>query len=294
MKLISSLAGRYAAYRFFHPARKKPHRTPDSFGISRWSSLEIRSSDGTRIACWYIPGSTNLLAAVGHPLGLSRSASLGQARVLADLGFSVLLFDHRSHGESQFDPSSKDLASRFTSDIFACIDWLIAEYGKSDYRMVLFGFSFSTFPSLYSATKRPEMIDAIICDSGPGLQLEVLCANFFKRVNLMKIPGIRTTEDAEQFVGSISQRVIDMLDAEWPPAPTDVDKSDIELRFLSGADDEIMTRAQVRSISELYINSEHYMFSGGHLESFKEDESQYRQIVLDLVNTISQKPKRVR
>jgi hypothetical protein len=61
--------------------------------------------DGKRrgLHIWLCPGDPGRVVVLGHGLGLSKSASLAQARLLNDAGYTVAMFDLRNHGRSSAD-----------------------------------------------------------------------------------------------------------------------------------------------------------------------------------------------
>jgi fermentation-respiration switch protein FrsA (DUF1100 family) len=80
--------------------------TPASVGL-RYVDLEIATSDGQRLHGWWIPSPRR--PATGHVLffhgnGGNISHRLAEARVLADAGLNVLLFDYRGYGRSTGTP----------------------------------------------------------------------------------------------------------------------------------------------------------------------------------------------
>lgn len=92
------------------------------------------------------------MAVVGRVVGLSKSASLGQAAYLNSQGFTVLMCDNRNHGASSMNFSAIYMARSFTLGVETCVSWLRSDAGDPDAKMVAFGYSFSTFASVYSRT----------------------------------------------------------------------------------------------------------------------------------------------
>ena len=75
-------------------------RTPATLGLP-YEEVRITSSDGTRLAAWWIP-SRNGAAMIALPGASStRAAVLDHADLLAESGYGVLLLDYRGHGESE-------------------------------------------------------------------------------------------------------------------------------------------------------------------------------------------------
>lgn len=73
--------------------------TPTDSGLT-YANVTFRTSDGVRLSAWYLP-STNHRAVVTVPgSGSNRTATLGQATVLARHGYGVLMIDPRGQGRS--------------------------------------------------------------------------------------------------------------------------------------------------------------------------------------------------
>lgn len=83
--------------------------TPASVGLP-FADLDIPTSDGQRLHGWWIPSPRR--PAAGHVLffhgnGGNVSHRLAEARVLADAGLNVLLFDYRGYGRSTGHPGEE-------------------------------------------------------------------------------------------------------------------------------------------------------------------------------------------
>ena len=66
-----------------------------------YENVEFQTSDGLRLKGWYIE-SRNGAAVISFP---GRASSQKRAKMLADHGYGVLLFDRRGEGESEGDPN---------------------------------------------------------------------------------------------------------------------------------------------------------------------------------------------
>lgn len=64
-------------------------------------NVSFRAADATLLRGWFMPGRSDAGAVLlMHGVHANRSQMLRRAMILRDLGFSVLLFDFRAHGES--------------------------------------------------------------------------------------------------------------------------------------------------------------------------------------------------
>jgi pimeloyl-ACP methyl ester carboxylesterase len=80
--------------------------------------VTFEASDGVELSGWYIP-SQNGAAVILYP---GRGGNQRHARMLADNGYGVLLFDHRGAGDSDGEPNSWGWAGQH--DVQGAIDFL--------------------------------------------------------------------------------------------------------------------------------------------------------------------------
>ena len=73
-----------------------------------YEDVAFETSDGFELKGWYIQ-SKNGAAVISFP---GRASSQKRAKMLADHGYGVLLFDRRGEGESEGDPEHVRLARR--------------------------------------------------------------------------------------------------------------------------------------------------------------------------------------
>lgn len=284
--VAAQLAGRVLAYTVLHPRRRRPHRSPSDVSITDWSRVQVTASDGVRLDAWLIPGDSSRLAVVGHGIGLSKSASLGQAAFLGARGYTVLMFDHRNHGLSASDWRSSDMAARFTTDIESCVDWLQRTSGDPDAKTVVFGYSFSTFPSFYAVARGNAAIAGIVCDSGPGLTLESLFEGFMRTQPFPKIPGFRSADSSAALKRATAKSAVRMLGADWPPDSHAGRLPHTPMLFLVGADDPIILPDEVERLASDYEQATVAVIEGGHLRGFKVDEAGYLERIARFLDAI--------
>ena len=73
--------------------------TPESRDLP-FTDVELTTTDGVRLAAWYVPSTNRAAVVLLHGAGSTRSNVLDHAEVLARHGFGVLMVDARGHGES--------------------------------------------------------------------------------------------------------------------------------------------------------------------------------------------------
>ncbi|MGF1663939.1 MAG: alpha/beta hydrolase [Kineosporiaceae bacterium] len=271
-RLATPVAARLIAYRLYHPPRRRHHRSPEQFGLDARTTT-VTTDDGVDLHVWVVPGTGDRAAVVGHGIGLTKSGSLAHARLLADLGFGVVMFDHRNHGLSGRDPSSRGLSDRFTRDVEACVN-AVPTFFPGVVSTVVWGFSFSSFPSFYALGRPHCEVSAVLCDSGPADTLEPLFHGFADAGALPLRGPYRRGPARTTLVEAVARTATAMLDARWPPPDEGRFRSTPAL-FLSGRDDSIARTEHVRALSDRYPAARTEVVAGGHLDGIKVDPEGY-------------------
>lgn len=282
---LGALMGRRLAARLFRPPRRPHHRRPADLGLEA-SADTVRTADGIELHVWLVPGRGAGTAIVGHGIGLTKSASLRHAELLHGLGYHVLLFDHRNHGRSGSDRSRSGLADRFSRDIAACIETATERWPDAG-PVVVWGFSFSTFPTLYSLRTRATPIHAVLCDSGPGLELEPMLRRFVVDGGAQLPAAARSALRHPAAVAAFAATAVSMLGAEWPPDPASSASGTTPMLFLVGTEDEVLDPTQVRALSARYPHTQVAELPTGHLLGIKEAEPEYRAAVTSFLAALS-------
>lgn len=107
---------KYLAKALMYPARKPIIKNPSDYGME-YQDIDFKSKDGTDLKAWYIPGRSDQLIIMTHPMPFNRYGfhTKGQglmkvsnvevellktAKQLHDAGYGVFTFYFRNHGES--------------------------------------------------------------------------------------------------------------------------------------------------------------------------------------------------
>ena len=113
--LVVLVAPFYGSYVFTHVARGY---VPNPELGADYEEISFTTSDGLELEGWYIP-SKNRAAVIAFP---GRRGPQRPARMLADHGYGVLLFDRRGEGESDGDPNA--LGWKGERDVDAAVEFL--------------------------------------------------------------------------------------------------------------------------------------------------------------------------
>jgi pimeloyl-ACP methyl ester carboxylesterase len=92
-----------AVYATNAPRPELGPRAPADVGLVA-DDVTVRSSDGTRLAAWYVASRNGAAVLLLHGSGSTRDDMLDHAAMLARHGHGVLLLDVRGHGGSEGEP----------------------------------------------------------------------------------------------------------------------------------------------------------------------------------------------
>jgi pimeloyl-ACP methyl ester carboxylesterase len=175
---------------------------------------------------------------------------------------------------------------RRTDDVMLHL-WLIPAEGPGAGVVIVWGFSFSTFPTLYSLRHRTSPpIRAIICDSGPGYGLHQVLTAFLAGRGLPGPHFVSRLICRPGIVRAFAEAAIDMLGATWLPDPSTPVTATMPMLFLTGSADRIIEPAQVKAVAGLYPNATVVEYAAHHLRGITEAPGPYREAVTRFLVTL--------
>lgn len=131
--------------------------TPGAVGLVH-SEARIPTANGKRIFAWLVPapgaGASPALAVL-HGWGGNAETMLSLAAPLHRAGYTLLLFDARSHGRSDLDTFSS--MPRFAEDLEHAVAWLKRQPGVDPGRVGVVGFSVGAAAALLAASRRDDL-----------------------------------------------------------------------------------------------------------------------------------------
>ena len=127
--------------------------------------VAFRSTDGLRLSGWYHPSTNGAAVVVVSSASGDRSGSVAHARLLADHGYGVLLYDARGSGLSEGDPNG--WGWEWPHDVAGALDFLQAQDGVEDDRIGGLGLSTGADVLIEVAAHDPEL-RAVVADGATG------------------------------------------------------------------------------------------------------------------------------
>lgn len=140
---------------------------------------------------------------MAHGLGGTRDAGLAPyARVFAEAGFAVLLFDYRHFGDSDGEPRQLVSVSRQLADWQGAIDYARQQSGVDPDRIALWGSSFSGGHVIVAAARDGRV--AAVSSQGPmmdGLAAVFNVIGYAGLTGLLKLSGLALQDQARALTG---------------------------------------------------------------------------------------------
>jgi dienelactone hydrolase len=135
-----------------------------------YEEVEFTTSDGLRLRGWYIE-SRNRAAVISFH---GRAGSQSRAKMMADHGYGVLLFDRRGEGESEGDPNL--LGWQGERDIHAAVKYLQSRPDVDPRRIGGIGLSVGG-EMMIEAAAESRALKAIMSEGGSGRSVRDNWAN---------------------------------------------------------------------------------------------------------------------
>ena len=137
-----------------------PQMDPSLMGLA-FEDVEVEAADGVRLHGWWIPAPDAAGTVLfSHGNAGSIEGRMRAARVLVDMGLSVMLYDYRGYGRSEGRPSEEGLYR----DAVAFHDHLVQRRGVDPQRLLLYGESLGVAVAIELARRRP--VAGLFLESG--------------------------------------------------------------------------------------------------------------------------------
>lgn len=264
------------AARLTAPANEPMEATPTSVGLD-FREVELRSTDGIRLAAWWIPEAASSRAAVlihGWGGDKSNEQILSTAPIYARAGYDVLMLDLRAHGKSNGD--RRTLGYRETRDVRGALDWL-GERGFEQEDIVLHGWSMGAATVVRSAPGTG--VGAVVEEAGYA-DLPLLLGREIPESSGLPAffnPGIMLS--AKLFLDFDPWAVIPREEA------AKLSKEGTPLFIIHSTTDETVPFEHARMFRKAYPGADFWRLEGyDHVEAYT--HPQYREKLLDFLRSL--------
>ena len=132
-----------------------------SLGLAGARDVVVTAGDGTRLAGWYVPGTSGAAVVLLHGAHGTRAGTLDHLRMLARSGAAVLAIDARGHGAS--GGRTNALGWRGAPDVAAAARWLGRMSGVDPGRVAVLGLSMGGEEALRAAAEDAPLA-AVVAD----------------------------------------------------------------------------------------------------------------------------------
>ena len=147
------------AQAFVHPMRSSGV-LPSDYGLEV-ESVALTTSDGLKLAAWYIPSRNRAAVILQHGYGSNRAELLDPAKWLATRGYGVVMVDLRASGMSEGNRFS--FGKNEVRDIEAAYQYVVGRPDVDAQRVGAWGGSMGGVLVLLHAAQNPE-IRAVVAD----------------------------------------------------------------------------------------------------------------------------------
>ncbi len=234
------------------PERQEIAVFPKKYNIE-YEDISFKTEDGLNLKGWWIKGSSEITIIMSHSFGANRSGWQGydtnnnfhqinwlpSIKVLVDLGYNILAFDHRACGESEGELTY--FGKKEALDIIAAVNWLKAKNAGLN-KFGIIGFSSGANAALraikYLENDKTNKIAGIAVNIYWYERMIANSTKFFTKIPGFMLPAIKkaTTE----VVGFSPEKEIN-------PAKT-LSEISAPIMLVNAESDEIASVADIRDI----------------------------------------------
>lgn len=138
-------------------------RHPEQVGISGLTEVSFPSSDGLKIAAWYVPSQNGAAVVVAHGSNADRGSMVPEIRILANAGFGVIAADGPGQGYSEGIVRWDDTERHA---LVAAVDWLSHRTEVRPNAIGGLGFSMGGLVMAQVAASEPRL-NAVVLEAAP-------------------------------------------------------------------------------------------------------------------------------
>jgi pimeloyl-ACP methyl ester carboxylesterase len=159
------------AWQVYHPPARPVRQRPETVGLTA-ERVMVPGAGGLPLACWWIPAAAPAdVVVIGHGIRRDSGSVMGLAKRLHDAGYHVLTFDMRNHGESAQDHLLRGQSPLTGIDHHRVVQYAAGRPEAAGRKIALIGFSMTSWTAMWAARREPDLVRAVICDSGPSMDM---------------------------------------------------------------------------------------------------------------------------
>jgi pimeloyl-ACP methyl ester carboxylesterase len=261
--------------------RKTPEETPPDYSLNYEDiSFKSYSEDSIELKGWWIPGNKKDVAIVWvHGLDSERSGGEGKLEMMKEInemGYSLLTFDLRGHGESGTAPLG--LGVREKEDVYGAIEFLSNE--KNIKKVGLWGISYGAVTVIDAGINVPDLdaeIVGIMADTPYFSVLELLTKEVADRTPIPKFVA-----DILKFGIIQSGKILQGMDInDVPDSMANNNKINFPILIISCKTDERVPESHPsRVYSFSRESSEYHVFDKceDHGEAYETNKGKYMDL----------------
>ncbi len=169
-----------------------------ALGLS-YEKISFKTPDNIWLDGWYLPGSGDKTVIIGHGLGANKSNFLSVVDLWHGLGFKVLIFDFRGHGQSEGHTISFGYKER--KDIEAALDYLGTRRDVDPQKIMGYGVSFGGVAMIQAAAEDPRL-QAIVIDSAYA-DMDAMALQTVKKIGFVPAGFLKIIADVGLSMASL-------------------------------------------------------------------------------------------
>jgi alpha/beta superfamily hydrolase len=184
-----------------HLDRQPVPKTPKDYGMN-FQNVEFKTADGVKIKGWLIPSTSNKLVIITHVGGLTKYGSTKKFKSVSKLyneeieflkvtqhlhkdGYWVLMFDFRSHGESDPSPNGGKAGIGLEEylDVVAAMDYVQNSNDLKTKEIGFVSFCMGANSTIIAMSKDPDKFQKVRCLVAiQPISMEVFVRTYMKRL----------------------------------------------------------------------------------------------------------------
>lgn len=247
---------------------KEKFLLPSQYGYSLYCEL-LTTEESRR------PENRSRVAVMCHGFTSCRYGMLPYAALYLKRGFSVIIYDHRNHGDSGKARTSMGYYEKY--DLKSVVDWCYERFGE-DVRLITHGGSMGAATVLYHLT----IDDRIVCaveDCGYSSFREQM---MHMAVNKYKLPAFPSIQLIRLFI-----RLICGFDLNTVRPIDGAANSRTPILFIHGEEDDFVPTWMCRKMYDARTGPKRLFLvpGAGHAESIDTDPAGYERVLEEFLNT---------